>query len=96
MKNIPVILKSHGEGNHIYTFSMRGIKLLDKRVYFEYGFEATENERKILICSPMPAQMSVYESGRITPVTTGASFWEYKLFNASNFLRCLEWDAMEK
>lgn len=96
MKNIPVILKSHGEGNHIYTFSMRGIKLLDKRVYFEYGFEAAENERKILICSPMPAQMSVYESGRITPVTTGASFWEYKLFNASNFLRCLEWDAMEK
>ena len=96
MKNIPVILKNYGEGNHIYQFRMRGIKLLDKRAYFEYGFEAAENERKILICSPMPAQISVYESGSITAITTGAVFWEYKLFNASNFLRCLEWDAMEK
>ena len=96
MKNIPVVLKSDGEGNHIYQFSIRGIKLLNKRTYFEYGFEAAENERKILIYLPMPAHMSLEENGRVTPISTGAEIWEYKLFNASNFLRCLEWGVVEK
>ncbi len=96
MKNIPMILKEDGEGNRLYQFNIRGIKLLNKRTYFEYGFEAEENERKILICSPMPSKMSIEENGRIVPISTGASLWDYKLFGASNFLRCIEWNALEK
>jgi hypothetical protein len=96
MKNIPVVLKSDGEGNHVYQFNMRGIKLLDKRAYFEYGFEADENERKILICSPLPIKMSLEEKGHSLTLSSGSSLWEYKVFGASNFLRCLEWDALEK
>jgi len=96
MKNIPMILKEDGEGNRLYQFSIRGIRLLNKRTYFEYGFEAGENERKILICSPMPAKMSIEENGRALPAESGAHFWEYRLFAASNFLRCLEWNALEK
>ena len=91
-----MILKEDGEGNRLYQFSIRGIKLLNKRTYFEYGFEADENERKILICSPMPAKMSIEENGRIVPISTGATLWEYKLFSGSNFLRCLEWNVLEK
>ena len=96
MPNIPMALKEDGEGNRIYQFSIRGFKLLNKRTYFEYGFEAGENERKMLICLPIPANMTLEESGRVTPISTGATIWEYKLFNASNFLRCLEWDVVEK
>ena len=95
-KFIPMIFGENGEGAFHYSIRLRGIQLLNKYSYFEYGFEAENNERKILICSPMPAKMSIMENGRITPITTGAAFWEYKLFNASNFLRCLEWDALEK
>ena len=91
-----MIFGENGEGAFHYSIRLRGIQLLNKYAYFEYGFETEENERKILICSPMPAKMSIMENGRVTPVATGAMFWEYKLFNASNFLRCLEWDALEK
>ena len=96
MPNIPMTLKEDGEGNRIYQFSIRGFKLLNKRSYFEYGFEAEENTRKILICSPLPIKMSIEENGRLTDIVSGASIWEYKLFGASNFLRCLEYDVVEK
>ena len=96
IKFIPMILRGDGEGNFLYVFQIRGIKLLNKRTYFEYGFNAPENERKILICSPMPAKMSIEENGRALPAESGAHFWEYRLFAASNFLRCLEWNAVEK
>ncbi len=96
IKFIPMIFGENGEGAFHYSLGLRGIRLLNKYSYFEYGFESEKNERKILICSPMPAQMSILEKGRISPITTGANVWEYKVFGASNFLRCLEWDAIEK
>ena len=96
-KFIPMVLRENGEGAFHYSLKIRGIQLFNKYAYFEYGFEAEENERKILICSPMPAKMILIEKGRgAVPISSGANLWEYKLFGASNFLRCLEWDAMEK
>ena len=97
VKIIPMVFGENGEGAFHYSIRLRGIQLLNKYAYFEYGFEAAEGERKILICLPMPAKIFLRENGRGTiPISSGATLWEYKLFTASNFLRCLEWNAVEK
>lgn len=99
---VPIIFCNDGEGNFNYILKVRGAQkvggapLISIRTYFEYCFEAEENEQKILICSPLPIQMSIEEHGRQTVVSSGASIWGYKLFSASNFLRCLEYDVVEK
>ena len=92
----PIIFKPCGDGCFHYIFKMRGTPIINKRAYFEYGFEADENERKILICSPLPIKMSLEEKGHSLTLSSGSPLWEYKVFGASNFLRCLEWDALEK
>jgi hypothetical protein len=93
---VPIIFRKDGEGDFHYILKIRGAPLISKRSYFEYGFEAEENTRKILICSPLPIKMSIEENGRLTDIVSGASIWEYKLFGANNFLRCLEYDVVEK
>ena len=80
------------ENDKVYPSSLQAASVVDA-----LRFEAEESERKILICSPMPAKMSIIEAGRgEMPISSGAKLWEYRLFGASNFLRCLEWDVMEK
>lgn len=99
---VPIIFLRDGEGNFNYVLKVRGAQkvggapLLNIRTYFEYGFEAEENEQKLLICSPLPIRMYIEENGRMTTISSGASVWEYKVFGASNFLRCLEFDVIEK
>lgn len=76
---------------------------MDTFSHFLVGLQKGKNviifiysRQKILICSPLPIKMYIEEHGRMTLIYSGAELWGYKVFGASNFLRCLEYNVIEK
>lgn len=84
----PIILHEDGSGETLHTITFIGIKWLERRKPFRFGYES--KNRQILIINPSAKFICSEKNGTLTELDNGDSVGNYIIYSGTGFTNALD------
>lgn len=91
---IPMAIHPSGELHFFHALRLRGATLFSYTTVKKFGYDS-ENV-KILIVNPVPKKLMGYFENRMLEIDNGSRVGDYKIYNATAFVRAIETDTVER
>ena len=92
-KSLPMAIHPSGQMHFFYELKIRGVKISSYKKVKDFSYDS--KDPKILIVNPVPKKLMAY-MGTIVEIDNGALVGEYKIYNATAFIRAIETDTVER
>ncbi len=84
----PIILHEDGSGETLHSITFIGIKWLERRKPFRFGYES--KNRQILIVNPSAKFICSEKNGALTELDNGDSVGNYIIYSGTGFINALD------
>ena len=91
---LPLAIHPSGALHFIHSFNMWKATLYSYTTVRNISYDS--EFPKILIINPAPIKLSCYFQNKIAEIDNGALVGEYKIYNATAFIRAIETDTVER
>lgn len=92
-KSVPMAIHPDGQMHFFHEVKIRGVKIFSHKTVKHFAYDS-ENP-KILIVNPVPKKLMAYK-GTIVEIDNGQFVGDYKVYNATAFIRAIETDTVER
>ena len=92
-KSVPMAIHPEGQIHFFHELKIRGVKISSYKTVKHFAYDS-ENS-KLLIVNPVPKKLMAYK-GTIVEIDNGQFVGDYKVYNATAFVRAIETDTVER
>ena len=92
-KSIPMAIHPDGKMHFFYEIKIRGVKIFSYKTEKQFAYDS--KDLKILIVNPVPKKLMAYK-GTIVEIDNGQFVGDYKIYNATAFIRAIDTDTVER
>ena len=90
---LPRAIYPDREIHFFHTLKIRKVKIFSYKTVQHFGYDSEKT--KILIVNPVPKKLMAYK-GTIAEIDNGEIVGDYKIYNATAFVRALDNDILER
>ena len=92
-KSLPMAIHPDGQMHFFYEVKIRGVKILSYKTVKHFSYDSKDS--KILIVNPVPKKLMAYR-GTIVEIDNGELVGDYKIYNATAFVRAIDNDILNR
>ena len=92
-KSLPMAIHPDGQMHFFHEVKIRGVKILSYKTVKHFSYDSKDS--KILIVNPVPKKLMAYK-GTIVEIDNGELVGDYKIYNATAFVRAIDNDILNR
>lgn len=92
-KSLPMVIHPDGQMYFLHEVKIRGVKISSHKTVKHFSYDS--EKPKILIVNPVPKKLMAYK-GTIAEIDSGEIVGDYKIYNATAFVRAIDNDILER
>ena len=92
-KSLPMAIHPDGQMHFFHEVKIRGVKILSYKTVKHFSYDSKDS--KILIVNPVPKKLMAYK-GTIVEIDNGELVGDYKIYNATAFVRAIDNDILDR
>lgn len=92
-KSVPMAIHPNGQMHFFHELRIRGVKIFSYKTVKDFAYDS--KDPKILIVNPVPKKLMAYK-GTIVEIDNGELVGDYKIYNATAFVRAIDNDILNR